>query len=311
MDAEHDSPTDDQVRVGRTGLGLDPNRTGLWAGFLDDLPAAEAVQMVRDFEAAGVGTLFLPEFRGADPFVRSALYLSATTTLRVALGVATIYARDPEAMVAASATLEDAFPGRFVLGMGVSHRALVEARGHVFGPPLKTMRDYLAAMDATSKGRKLPPRILAALGPKMTELAAEAADGVHTYFCPVEHTARSRELLGPDRWLAPALMVPVAPEGGEELRAYMRFCLGLPNYTSNLERFGYTEEDFRTASDRLVDALVAPGDATGLSRRIDAHLDAGADLVVLQLVPPPAAQVVRDRVVGGLLDAAPPAGQAD
>jgi probable F420-dependent oxidoreductase len=302
MDAEHDAPEAEQTRAGIPDRGLDPRRTGLWGGFLDNLPVAEAVRMVQEFEAAGVGTLFLPEFRGADPFVRSALYLSATTHLRISLGVATIYARDPEAMVAASATLEDAFPGRFVLGMGVSHKALVEARGHVFGPPLKTMRDYLAAMDATAKGRKLPPRILAALGPKMTELAAEAADGVHTYFCPVEHTARSRELLGPDRWLAPALMVSVAPEGGDELREYMRFCLSLPNYTSNLERFGYTEEDFRTASDRLVDALVAPADPQRLGKQIDAHLDAGADLVVLQLVPPPAAQVVRDRVVGGLMD---------
>jgi probable F420-dependent oxidoreductase len=268
---------------------------GLWAGFLDRLPSSDATDAARQLEAGGVAAIWLQEYSGTDPFVRAALYLSATTSLRVALGVATIYGRDPEAMVAAASTLEEAFPDRFVLGLGVSHRPLVEARGHAFGPPVATMADYLDAMDRTTRGRPLPRRILGALGPKMVELAGRAADGVHTYFAPVAHTAACRVAIGPDGWLAPSQMVAVTPD----VRPYLQLCLGMANYTSNLARFGFDEHDVATTSDRLVAALVVPDEPAALRARLDEQAASGADHVVLQLVPPPAASEVLRRVHSG------------
>ena len=270
-------------------------RLGLWGGFLDRLSAAEAVAFARDIEAAGIDTVWLQEYSGVDPFVRAALYLSATTRLSVALGVAVIYARDPEAMVAAATTLEEAFPGRFVLGMGVSHRHLVESRGHRFGPPIATMTAYLAAMDVASGDRRLPVRILGALGPRMIELAGTAADGAHTYFSPVAHTAAARAVMGPEAWLAPTQMVAVT-EGTnpwrDRVRRYLGLCLGMPNYVGNLERFGFTAADIESTSDALVDALVVPDDPLAWRARVEEQHAAGADQVVLQLVPPPRPDIV-------------------
>jgi len=280
-----------------------PDAVGLWAGFLDYLPAENAVALAGEIETAGVAVIWLQEYSGVDPFVRAALYLAATSRLTVALGVAVICGRDAEAMVAAASTLEEAFPGRFVLGLGVSHRDLVEARGHEYRPPLPTMESYLAAMDRARGQRRLPLRILGALGPKMVGVAGRAADGVHTYFAPVEHTASVRAAIGPDRWLAPSQLVALAPEGEdwrEAARSYLQLCLGMPNYTRHLRRCGFTDEDLATTSDALVDALVVPDDRHQLRMRIDAHRVAGADHVVLQFVPPPRASVIRKRLEMGL-----------
>jgi probable F420-dependent oxidoreductase len=276
-------------------------RLGLWGGFLDRLPAAEAVSFVQDIESAGIDTVWLQEYSGVDPFIRAALYLSATTRLSVALGVAVVYARDPEAMVAAASTLEEAFPGRFVLGMGVSHRHLVESRGHRFGPPIATMTAYLAAMDVASGERRLPLRVLGALGPKMVELAGAAADGAHTYFSPVAHTALARAVMGSERWLVPTQMVALTQRGSawrEGVRRYLGLCLGMPNYVRNLQRFGFTAADLESTSDALVDALVVPDDPQAWRARADEQYAAGADQVVLQLVPPPRAEVVHDWLTG-------------
>jgi probable F420-dependent oxidoreductase len=279
-----------------------PGGIGLWAGFLDHLSTPKAVAFVQQMEASGVGTVWLQEYSGVDPFVRAALYLSATQSLTVAIGVAVIYGRDAESMVAAASTLEEAFPGRFVLGLGVSHRELVETRGHEFGPPLATMQEYLATMDRVLKQRRLPLRVLGALGPKMVELAGTSADGVHTYFSPVAHTATARIAIGPDRWLAPSQMVALTGDDGqwrEPVRSYLQLCLGMPNYRKNLLRFGLTESDLATTSDALVDALVVPDEPSLLQARVDEQRVAGADHVVLQFVPPPAARVIRDRLATG------------
>ena len=286
-----------------------PTGIGLWAGFLDRMPAAEAVAAVRDIEAAGFGTVWLQEYSGVDPFVRAALYLQATERLTVALGVATIHARDPEAMVAAAAALHEAFPGRFALGLGVSHRHLAEARGAKYARPLGAMREYLAAMDAAVAGgalrRTLPPRFLGALGPRMVELAGAATDGLHTYFCPVEHTAAARASVGPEPWIAPSQMIAVGrsgPDWRDHVRRYLGLCLGMPNYRQNLQRFGFSVADLDTASDALVDAVVVPDEPTALRERLDAQRAAGADHIAVQLVPPPPGPAVLDRVAAGLAD---------
>ena len=140
------------------------------------------------------------------------------------------------------------------------------------------MRAYLAAMDAARGSRRLPTRVLGALGPKMMELAGTAADGAHTYFAPVAHTAAVRAALGPDRWLAPTQMVGL---DRERTRGYLQLCLGMPNYTSNLLRFGLEQADLDTTSDRLVDALVVPAGA--VTERVAEQRAAGANQVVLQV----------------------------
>ena len=274
-----------------------PGGAGLWSGFLDRMSAPDAVAAARTIDAAGISTIWLQEFSGVDPFVRAALYLQATTELTVALGVATIHARDPEAMVAAATTLHEAFPGRFLLGLGTSHRQLAEARGGRYERPLAAMRDYLTAMDAAVGRRKLPPRFLGALGPRMVELAGSATDGLHTYFCPVSHTAAARAAVGPDTWIAPTLLVALEGSWPDAAREYLGFCLGMPNYRNNLRRFGFTRDELDSADDRLLDALVVPDEPAALSARIDAHRAAGADHVVLQFIPPPRGQVVLDRVM--------------
>ncbi len=276
-----------------------PRGLGLWAGFLDRLPAAEAVAGARELEAAGITTIWLQEYSGVDPFVRAALYLGATSRLTVALGVATIHARDPEAMVAAASTLHEAFPGRFVLGLGVSHRHLTESRGHNYRAPLETMRTYLAGMVAVARRRTLPPTFLGALGPRMTELGAALTSGVHSYFSPVEHTAASRAAVGETAWLAPTQLVCIGAadaEWREPVREYFGLCLGMPNYRRNLARFGFSPDELETVDDRLIDALAVPDTPSEFHERIEQHRAAGADHIVLQFIPPPRADVVLRRV---------------
>jgi probable F420-dependent oxidoreductase len=281
-----------------------PDGLGLWAGFLDRLPAGEATEAVRVIESIGISTIWLQEYGGADPFVRSTLYLQATERLSVAVGVATIHARDPDAMVAAASALHEAFPGRFVLGLGVSHRHLANARGSTYTRPLSTMREYLAAMDATAGRRTLPPRFLGALGPRMLELAAHASQGLHTYFSPVHHTEVARSAVGSGPWIAPSQMVAInATDLGwrEGVRPYLGLCLRMPNYQRNLYRLGFSEQDVESASDRLVDALVVSDCPTALAERLNAQRAASANHIVIQFVPPPPAAVVLNRIAEGLV----------
>jgi probable F420-dependent oxidoreductase len=199
------------------------------------------------------------------------------------------------AMAAGWKTVSEAFPGRFLLGLGVSHQPAVEGlRGHTYGPPLATMRAYLDAMDnalfLAAQPTVAPERCLAALGPKMLALAAERTRGAHPYFVPPEHTASARAALGPDALLAPEQMVVLETDPGrarEAARAAMRsYVPGLSNYTNNLRRLGYTDDDFAgELSDRVVDAVVAWGDLDAVRRRVQAHLDAGADHVAVQVLP--------------------------
>ena len=184
---------------------------GIWTGNLDLQPMAAVPEIVAEIESLGFDTLWIPEMAGRDPFVNASVMLNATERLIVATGIATIYSRDPIAMSSVWKTLTDAFPDRFLLGLGVSHQPAVEGiRKHEYGPPLTAMREYLDGMDAAPYFARPPSaepvRALAALGPKMLALAAERAIGAHPYFVPVEHTAIAREVMGPDAWLMPEQM---------------------------------------------------------------------------------------------------------
>jgi probable F420-dependent oxidoreductase len=265
---------------------------GVWTFALDRYPIGRSREAAAEIEDLGYPALWIPEGRGSKEVLsHAALLLGATARLVVATGIASIWARDPVAMSNGARTLEDAFPGRFVLGIGVSHRTSVDRRGALtYQRPYSRMRGYLDAMDATrypTPDASEPPRVLAALGPKMLRLAAERAAGAHPYFVPVEHTATARETLGPQALLAPEQAVVLEAEAGRAravARAYMGHYLKLENYANNLLRLGWAEEDIRQPSDGLVDAIVAWGDPDAIRTRVRDHLDAGADHVSVQVL---------------------------
>jgi probable F420-dependent oxidoreductase len=211
----------------------------------------------------------------------------------VATGIAGIYSRDAMTTAAAQKTLAEAYPDRFLLGLGVSHQVMVEAiRGNDYAKPYSAMRDHLDRMDGAlflaAPPTAPPKRVLAALRPRMWQLAAERADGALTYFVPPEHTASARDVLGPDRLLCVEQAVVFETDRArahEIARTHTRTYTPLPNYTNNLRRFGFDDDDFADAgSDRLVDAIVAWGDMEAILAHIQAHHDAGADHVCIQVI---------------------------
>jgi probable F420-dependent oxidoreductase len=279
-----------------------PGDVGLWAGFLDRLSTADAVSAARDIERAGLQTVWLQDYSGVDPFVRAALYLQATADLVVALGVANVHARSPRAMAAAAATLHEAFPGRFLLGLGVSHPHLIDDPTAATAPPLPIMQNYLEAMTAVADRRGLPPYFLGALGPRMAALAAEHTRGLHSYFCPVRHTAVTRARVGATTWIAATQLVSMSADpqqASNGVRDYLRKCASMPNYVRNLRRYGFTDRDIDTVSADLVDALVVSDEPEALQARLDEHRDAGADHIVIQFVPPPPTEAVLARISAG------------
>ena len=210
---------------------------GIWTAQFDYQPAAKVRDAAGELEQLGFGAIWFPESVGRESLANAALLLSATSRIVVASGIANIYARDPVTTVAGQNTLAEAYPGRFLLGLGVSHIPLVEQlRGHTYGKPIASMRAYLDGMDrapyrAAAPSIK-PSRVLAALGPKMLRLAAERADGAQSYFLPPEHTARAREILGSDRILAVEQAVvreTDATRAREIARAHTSRYLALPN----------------------------------------------------------------------------------
>ena len=268
---------------------------GIWTAQLDYQPAAKANGAAAELEQLGFGAIWFPESVGREALTNAGLLLGATRRIVIATGIANIYARDPVTMAAAQKTLAEAYPGRFLLGLGVSHIPLVEQiRGHSYGKPVASMRVYLDGMDRAPYRAVPPPvspmRVLAALGPQMLRLAAERAHGAHSYFVPPEHTARARQILGSNRLLAveQAVVLETGPAKAREIaRAHTSRYLALPNYVNNLRRLGFSDEDLvGSGSDRLVDAIVAWGDMNAVIDRVRAHQSAGANHVCVQVLPP-------------------------
>ena len=265
---------------------------GVWSWALQRMPAADAGAVARGLEAVGYSAAWIPETVGNKELLsHAAILLAATDRLIVGSGIASIHARDPMAMANGARTLGEAYPGRFVLGIGVSHAPAVTARGGTYGRPVETMRAYLDGMAAAQYGAAQPdppvPLVLAALGPRMLELAAQRADGAHPYFVPVEHTPIARQHLGPEPCLVveqTAVLATDPAEGRRIARAFARNYLALPNYANNLRRLGWSDADLAgEGSDRLIDAVIAWGDVDAIVRRVREHLDAGADHVCVQL----------------------------
>ena len=276
-------------------MRMDLGRVGIWTFSLDLQPAARARALAAELEELGYGAIWVPDAVGRDPLVHAALLLSGAGRITVGTGIAQIWGRDPLSMNAGWKTLSEAFPGRFVLGLGVSHQPMVEGlRGQTYERPLAAMREYLERMDAAmyvaAEPAEPPRRVLAALGPKMLTLAAERTDGAHPYNVPPEHTAGAREILGPEKLLAPeqAVLLETDPTEARRIgRSHVAIYRDLPNYMNNLRRFGITDDDIADGgSDRLVDMLVAWGDVDAIRARVQAHLDAGADHVAVQVLTP-------------------------
>jgi probable F420-dependent oxidoreductase len=267
---------------------------GLWTRQLDVQPTERVREVIAELEDMGWSSLWIWEAFGREALTSAALLLAATRRMVIATGIANVWARDPVAMAAAQRTLVEAYPGRFVLGIGVSHGPLVDVRGHQYNRPLEKMRSYLDAMDAAPfMGPPLkeePQRVLAALGPRMLELAAQRSGGALLYNAPPGATASAREVLGEDPLLAveQAVLLEDDPTVARGIcRGFVGFYLTLPNYVQAWERMGFGPEDRRDGgSDRMVDAVIAWGDTDTVARRVQAHLDAGADHVCLQVLGP-------------------------
>ena len=274
---------------------MDIGRIGIWTFTLDLVPSAQGVEHVDELDELGFGAVWVPEAVGREAFTSASLLLRGGTDIVVATGVAGIYGRDPMTANAAHRTVTEAYPDRFLLGLGVSHQVMVEGvRKHDYSKPFSAMRTYLDGMDegmffATNPTTE-PVRVLAALGPRMLGLARDRSAGAHTYFVPPEHTAAARATLGEGPILAveQAVVFETDPERARSIaRSHTKTYTSLPNYTNNLLRLdpSWTEEDFAHAgSDRLVDTIVAWGTEEQILSRIQAHLDAGASHVCIQVV---------------------------
>ncbi|HXG27039.1 MAG TPA: TIGR03620 family F420-dependent LLM class oxidoreductase [Candidatus Binatia bacterium] len=278
--------------IGGRTLAARLGPVGVWSFALQRLHASEAGAAMRRYEELGYPAVWMPESLGSkDVMAHAAILLALSQRAIVAPGIASIYARDEMAMANGAKALADAYPGRFVLGIGVSHAPSVKTRGADYGKPIEAMTRYLDNMAAAAyAGPELDepvPLVLAALGPRMLELAAQRADGAHPYFVPVEHTSMARGVLGPEACLAVEQTAVLATEPAEArriARAFARHYLALPNYANNLRRLGWSDEDIANdGSDRLIDAVIAWGDVDAIVARVKAHLDAGADHVCVQL----------------------------
>jgi probable F420-dependent oxidoreductase len=261
---------------------MEPGKFGVWTSYrsLGEENAGEAARLA---EELGYWTFWLggsPQL----PVVRP--LLEATTDLIVATGIVNVWQYEPAKLAAEYAELNDEFPDRLLLGIGIGHP---EATSD-YKRPLTTMRNFFDGLDSAERPVPKQNRCAAALGPKMLDLAAERSLGTHPYFVPPEHSRVARDRVGPNVLVAPEQAVVVTGEADQAdakvaARHYSKLYLGLTNYTSNLLNLGFTEEDIANdGSDALIDAVVPQGTADQLAPKIREHLDAGADHVCIQTV---------------------------
>jgi len=256
--------------------------------FLDPLPGSQLGPFARKAEQLGYSALWFTEGMGRESLSVAAYLLGQTQTLIVACGIAVAYSREPIAAANAARALNELFPGRFVLGLGVSNAASNERRGVRYERPVVFMREYLARMRAAPymapAPREDPPVVLGSVLPRMVQLAAAETAGVLTYFTTPEKTRQVRAAIGPDKWLGAEQAVLLEPDPARAraaAREYMSFYLRIP-YTRMLGALGFTDADFANGgSDRLVDAIVAWGTPEALRARIAAHYAAGATHVCI------------------------------
>ncbi|MGA2432300.1 MAG: TIGR03620 family F420-dependent LLM class oxidoreductase [Acidimicrobiales bacterium] len=265
---------------------------GIWTSTHESLPASRSGEVASELESLGYSAMWLPEAWGRESFTSASLLLAATSSLTVATGIANIWARDAVTSANAARTLNAAYDDRFVLGLGVSHQPLVQRlRGHEYAAPLAQMRQFLSAMNAAPmfapEGDHEFATVIAALGPKMLELGATLADGVHPYLVTPEHTALARQIVG-DKFIGVEQAVVLGESREEYLERahnYLNDYTGLDNYRHSWRRLGFRDEDFvRGGSERLCEAMVVHGDEQTILERVNEHRAAGADHVCLQVL---------------------------
>ncbi len=272
---------------------MDTGKLGVWY-FFDGVSSADAATTAQRLEQLGYGTLWIPETVGKSPFVLASWLLANTTELNLATGIVNIYHREPGVTMAAQKSLAEQSNGRFLLGMGVSHKPLVEGvRKLKYGPPVATMRTYLEQMATAPytavESAETPETVIAALGPKMLDLAAEQCAGAHPYFTSPEHTRMARERLGAGAKLCveqKVILETNADKAREAARPVAKIYNRLPNYRNNWLRMGLSEDDCDNLTDRFIDTTFAWGSADSIRARIQEHMDAGASHVCIQPVHP-------------------------
>jgi probable F420-dependent oxidoreductase len=259
---------------------------GVWSVPLRYGAKGEVVEAAAELESLGYSALWIPDV-GGDVFGAATTLLKATRSLVVATGVLNLWMHDPADTANGFARLSGAHPGRFVLGIGVSHATSVDRiQPGRYQQPLAAMAAYLDALDTAKPPVLTSARVLAALGPKMLTLARQRAAGAHTYLTTPQHTQQARTILGADRVLAPEqrVILETDPTTARDIgRRHLATYLRLPNYTNSLRRLGFTDDDLAgTGSNRLVETLVAWGDEDTIARRVGEHYDAGANHVCIQ-----------------------------
>ena len=262
---------------------------GVWF-FTETMDSEQAIGFAQKVESLNYSALWLPETTGRDPFSHISMLIANTERLIFATGIVNIHHRHPGVTKQASTTLAEMCENRFLLGLGVSHAPLVEGLRQLdYSKPLSAMRNYLTAMKnspyTSVPPSEDPPCVLAALGPKMLELAAELTDGAHPYWTTPEHTAQARELLGKDKMLCVEQKVAFTTDkevAYQTVRTELARYIHLPNYRNNWKRLGFSEEEIDATSDRFIDELVAWGTLDQINERLNEHEEAGASHICIQ-----------------------------
>jgi probable F420-dependent oxidoreductase len=285
------------VQAARKRLG----KIGVWV-FGVTAPLDVLREQVIRIERLGYGSVWFGEGVGRNEiFAASAVLLGDTQRIVIGAGIANVHARHGFTTQAGGATLALAHPGRFVLGVGIGHPFQADRVGNRW-QPLRHMRDHFDQMDAEQTANPPAvsfPRVTAALGPNMLELARERSDGVHPFLAPAEHTAFAREILGPDKLIVAhqTVLLETDPTLAREVgRNSFKQAIGTPvsPYHRNLRRFGFSHDELSTVEDRVVDAVLGWGDEAAVARRVNEQLDAGADHVLVSA--PMAAPSIREAV---------------
>ena len=262
---------------------------GVWF-FTETMDSDHAIAFAQKVESLNYSALWLPETTGRDPFSHISMLLANTERLVFATGIVNIHHRHPGVTKQAATTLAEMCENRFLLGLGVSHAPLVEGLRQLdYSKPLSAMRNYLTAMKnspyTSVPPSEDPPCVLAALGPRMMELAAELTDGAHPYWTTPEHTAQARELLGEDKMLCVEQKVAFTTDkevAYQTVRTELARYIHLPNYRNNWKRLGFSEEEIDATSDRFIDELVAWGTLDQINERLNEHEEAGASHICIQ-----------------------------
>jgi probable F420-dependent oxidoreductase len=270
-------------------VSIELGRIGIWSSELRFGDRQAALAAAVTLEELGYRTLWVPGGAGGDIFGDVTALLRATEEAVVATGILNVWMHAAADVAAAHDAVRSAHPGRFLLGLGISHAPLVNAQGGRYERPLEVMTAYLDGLDAAVPPVPVGERVIAALGSRMLRLARERSGGAHPYLVTPEHTALARRVLGEGATLAPeqAAVLETDPTMARDIgRKHLHRYLRLPNYTNNFLRLGFTAEDLEDGgSDRLVDGMVAWGDEEAVVARVRSHWDAGADHVCLQVLP--------------------------